>query len=226
VTGAMRPAGARLQRASAASAESDQRQTETLRLVEADEKATIDLITRLMGTQTATRAAVVPIASGLAGLSLTNHSAGLALVAIPIVIVAIGIEARTGYLQRQAHDRSTYLERIVQDHLTALAEHGGPMQQEANQDFRQQLDGYQYGTSRSLRLVGPHELLGSGLRQASSWLYLCLIALLIIAAIFAAATAPKPTGTCLKTGSGAVVRVEGSGVKLSGDLTVVACPAT
>jgi hypothetical protein len=208
----------------APAADPDPRRTQALRLVEADQKATVDLIARLIGIQTATRAAVVPIASGLGGLALSNHNAALALVAIPIVVLAIGIEARTGELQRRAHRRSTYLERIIQADLSALAENGTPVQDQADQALRRQLDGYQYGASRSLQVVGFRALVKGAVRQASSWLYLFLIVLLVVAGLFAESTAPKPAEICLKTESGAVVRIEGSGLTLSGDLTVIPCP--
>jgi hypothetical protein len=48
-------------------------------------------------------------------------------VAIRIFSMAVWIEARAGGLLCRTHQRSTYQERIVQAHLTALAESGTPV---------------------------------------------------------------------------------------------------
>lgn len=125
----------------------DPRRTEALRLVESDHKATIDLIGRLITIQTATRAAIVPISAAFAGLALTNHRAVLAWVAIPILLLAVGIEARTGIMQQRAHRRAAYLERIVQANLSALAEQGTVVSDQAVGELRRQLDGYHLGAA-------------------------------------------------------------------------------
>jgi hypothetical protein len=70
---------------------------------------------------------VFPIAGVPAGLALTNRSIVLAIVAIRIFSMAVWIEARAGGLLCRTHQRSTYQERIVQAHLTALAESGTPV---------------------------------------------------------------------------------------------------
>jgi hypothetical protein len=81
----------------------------------------------------ATRTAVFPIADVLAGLALTNRGIVLAIVAIRIFSMAVWIEARAGGLLCRTHQRSTYQERIVQAHLTALAESGTPVKDQADQ---------------------------------------------------------------------------------------------
>jgi hypothetical protein len=59
--------------------------------------------------------------------ALTNRSIVLAIVAIRIFSMAVWIEARAGGLLCRTHQRSTYQERIVQAHLTALAESDTPV---------------------------------------------------------------------------------------------------
>jgi hypothetical protein len=76
---------------------------------------------------------VFPIAGVPAGLALTNRSIVLAIVAIRIFSTAVWIEARAGGLLFRTHQRSTYQERIVQAHLTALAESGTPVKDQADQ---------------------------------------------------------------------------------------------
>ena len=85
------------------------------------------------GPPPATRTAVFPIADVLAGLALTNRSIVLAIVAIRIFSMAVCIEARAGGLLCRTHQRSTYQERIVQAHLTVLAESGTPVEDQADQ---------------------------------------------------------------------------------------------
>jgi hypothetical protein len=85
------------------------------------------------GPPPATRTAVFPIAGVLAGLALTNRSIVLAIVAIRIFSMAVWIEARAGGLLCRTHQRPTYQERIVQGHLTALAESGTPVEDQADQ---------------------------------------------------------------------------------------------
>ena len=74
-----------------------------------------------------------PIAGVLAGLALTNRSIVLAIVAIRIFSMVVWIEARAGGLLCRTQQRPTYQERIVQAHLTALAESGTPVEDQADQ---------------------------------------------------------------------------------------------
>lgn len=197
---------------------------EVMRLVEADQKATIEVVARFITLQTATRSVVVPIAGGFAGLALTNNAAALAYVAIPILVIAIGIESRLGRLQQEAHRRAVYLEGVVQAHLNELANRGTVVADEAAAKLRRQLNGYQFGISRSFRVVPFKKLVQVAVRRAVTWMYVALIILAVAAGVTASALAPKPTEACVKVGDGPVVRVTGQGLTLSGDLTVVPCP--
>lgn len=198
--------------------------TEATRLVDLDQKSTLDLLTRLVAVQSATRATAVPVASGFAALALANHSVALAMLVIPVVVLSMVIEARAGDLQQRAHARSTYLERITQANLRVLAEQGKATSELANRDLRRLLDGYQYGASRSLRAVRARAVFRRMLRQASTLLYLGLIILLVAGSVIIITATPQPTVACLQTAPGTVVRVEGEGVKLSGDVSLVPCP--
>ena len=77
-----------------------------------------------------------PIAGVLAGLALTNRSIVLAIVAIRIIAMAPWIEARAAGLLCRTHQRSTYQERIVQAHVTALAESGTLVEDQATANPR------------------------------------------------------------------------------------------
>lgn len=198
---------------------------EVMRLVEVDQKATVELVARLVTIQTATRSVVVPIAGAFAGLALTNNAPALAFVAIPILLIAIGIESRLGRLQQQAHRRAVYLEGIVQANLTDLANRGTVVSGDATAKLYRKLDGYQFGSSRSLRAVPFKKLMQVAVRRAVTWMYVALIAIAVVAGLAASALAPDPVEACLKVGDGSSVRVTGSGVTLSGDVDVVPCPA-
>jgi hypothetical protein len=197
---------------------------EVIRLVEADHKATTEFIARLIGIQTATRAVVVPLASALAGLALTNHLWGFAAAAIPILVVGLIVEARNEGLRDLAHRRSTRLERIIQSYVTSLVEEGRPVQGHARDRLHREVDSYEFGLSRSLRKVGFKKAVGEALTQAVAWIYLVLIVLLGVIVGYALTHASGEVEVCLKDESGAIVHIGGRAVTLTGKVTIVACP--
>ena len=197
---------------------------EALRLVQADQKATVELIARFITLQTATRSVVVPIAGAFAGLALTNHAPALAYVAIPILLIAISIESRLGALQQEAHRRAVYLEGLVQSNLSELSNRGTPVSGDAAKKLIRKLNGYQFGTSRSFRVVPFKTMVHVAARRAVTWMYVALMVLVVIAGLTASALTPIPTDTCIRVGSGPVIRVSGEGVTMSGNFTVIPCP--
>ena len=207
-----------------ASSHADAYTAEAMRLVEADQKATVELVARFVTLQTATRSVVVPIAGAFAGLALTNNAPALAYVAIPILLIAIGIESRLGRLQQQAHRRAVYLEKIVQARLNELSNRGTVVANDAEAKLRRQLDGYQFGSSRSLRIVAFKELFQVAVRRAVTWMYAALIGLAVAAGIVASALAPEPTEACFRVVDGPIVRISGEALTLSGEITIVPCP--
>jgi hypothetical protein len=197
---------------------------EILRLIEADHDDTTQFIARLIGLQSTTRTIAVTLVSALAGFALANHSPIMAMAGVPIVLLAVGSEVRSSYMLRLAHQRSTLLERTIQTYVISLRESASPVSDVATNRWRDALDIYEFGLSRSLRNVPWQKAVGQATRGATFWFYLVLLALLVVVALLGHTESPRKIDACIRSDSGAVVEVRGSAAVLSGHLTVIPCP--
>lgn len=200
---------------------------EVLRLVEADQRQAIEFISRMINIETATRAVILPLASALAGLAVTNDSWALAVAGVPVVIMGLLMEVRSGYLRHIGHRRAVNLERIMQSYVTYLREVGRPLATKTATKLEVDIDSYEVGMSRSLRNMrwGPGLKLAFG--GIAAWLYVgVLIALLAAAGVGLSNHSPAiASGTmCIQGPSGALLRISGSEISVRGDVTLVECP--
>ena len=157
---------------------------EVIRLIEADNKATIDFISRLTTLRATVRGVIVTLGSTLAGLAFTQHNWVVAAAGIPVVLAGGIAEAKTDFLVQVAHNRSVRLEWKIQAYIALLIE-DSPVKADAAARFRREIDTYQFGTSRSLRGSSIWKSLAISSKRAAFWLYPTVAFVLGVVAIVA-----------------------------------------
>lgn len=204
----------------------DETTKEIVRVIEADHKATIELVSRLVTVRTGVRGVVITLASTVLGLSITQSSWPLAAFGIPIVILGYAAEARIEFLVRAGHDRAVGLERKIQAYTSTLLE-TGIVREDAKENFRREIETYQYGVSRSLRGPSASVAFKKSLRDAMTWVYLVFVILLGTMAISAGLKGSLGASTragCMNAGTG-IVEIRELPTVRSGTVVLSTCPA-
>jgi hypothetical protein len=143
-----------------------------------DLEASRDLLQRLLTIQDTLLAAALTVAGTFAGLAFAYSRRSLALIAVPLIVVLWYLDGTYWVHFRRVSRRIRSLENLFRSYIESLRVVGDGPRQMSISRLRNQVDSYEYGVERSLKVPKLLDVWRSNCKRVRWWFYAAIAALL------------------------------------------------
>jgi hypothetical protein len=196
--------------------------TDVLEYVVRDLEASRALQQRCNTIEDALFGASVTVAGLLSGLALSTRTLGLALLAVPLILILAGLDVANRFQFTRASTRNQWLEGLVDLYVIALRE-TGTVRPQALGNLRREIDWFVFGVERRLESPGAADLWRVIRTRARSWFFVAIAVALIFCAFVVRPASSAPV--CVQAQRGVVAKFDRGPSSVNGPLTIVPCEA-